>query len=75
MKQTKTTIAAAAATVAPRAGAWIETVLSVAFILRKIVAPRAGAWIETRLLMKANSTKAVAPRAGAWIETSICKVK
>ena len=32
--------------VAPRAGAWIETMLSVPRI-RFLVAPRAGAWIET----------------------------
>jgi len=33
--------------VAPRAGAWIETMLSVLSNEPRIVAPRAGAWIET----------------------------
>jgi len=35
-------------TVAPRAGAWIETILSAICRLPSNVAPRAGAWIETR---------------------------
>ena len=34
--------------VAPRAGAWIETVVSMIKFKLWIVAPRAGAWIETR---------------------------
>ena len=33
--------------VAPRAGAWIETVDLLAELKLKAVAPRAGAWIET----------------------------
>ena len=33
--------------VAPRAGAWIETLLIRAFASKSLVAPRAGAWIET----------------------------
>ena len=33
--------------VAPRRGAWIETVLVVDLILPHFVAPRRGAWIET----------------------------
>ena len=35
--------------VAPRAGAWIETSLSISFGSGYQVAPRAGAWIETGL--------------------------
>ncbi len=33
--------------VAPRAGAWIETLTTILKIREKPVAPRAGAWIET----------------------------
>ena len=33
--------------VAPRVGAWIETISSPVFIFRNRVAPRVGAWIET----------------------------
>ncbi len=33
--------------VAPRAGAWIETIESQGTLLEISVAPRAGAWIET----------------------------
>ena len=33
--------------VAPRAGAWIETLLLVIALANICVAPRAGAWIET----------------------------
>ena len=33
--------------VAPHAGAWIETVKSLASIVQGRVAPHAGAWIET----------------------------
>mgnify|MGYP007061398612 CR=1 FL=1 len=35
--------------VAPRAGAWIETLLTVMSPRSPSVAPRAGAWIETLL--------------------------
>jgi len=35
------------ATVAPRAGAWIETCISGGADGEHMVAPRAGAWIET----------------------------
>ena len=34
--------------VAPRVGAWIETIINPIFQLKDIVAPRVGAWIETR---------------------------
>ncbi len=33
--------------VAPRAGAWIETIDGVRPVRSNLVAPRAGAWIET----------------------------
>ena len=33
--------------VAPRAGAWIETLIVIVIAPLLIVAPRAGAWIET----------------------------
>ncbi len=33
--------------VAPREGAWIETVISFKSVPASIVAPREGAWIET----------------------------
>ena len=34
-------------TVAPRVGAWIETVKEADAMLKRFVAPRVGAWIET----------------------------
>ena len=33
--------------VAPRVGAWIETILSTVILTFLSVAPRVGAWIET----------------------------
>ncbi len=33
--------------VAPRVGAWIETILKKSFLPVLVVAPRVGAWIET----------------------------
>ena len=44
------TMTAKALPVAPRAGAWIETMNQSSFSLSKNVAPRAGAWIETKSL-------------------------
>ncbi len=58
-----------AACVAPRAGAWIETILALYTLQRAAVAPRAGAWIETLLAPLHLLADQVAPRAGAWIET------
>jgi len=58
-------------TVAPRAGAWIETGYASNSALRFPVAPRAGAWIETTTRKSGAGICAVAPRAGAWIETAI----
>ena len=36
-------------TVAPRAGAWVETFLLFLYYSWFVVAPRAGAWVETKL--------------------------
>ena len=55
--------------VAPRAGAWIETIAYYMSGLGNYVAPRAGAWIETGDMSIPTTTTTVAPRAGAWIET------
>ena len=56
-------------TVAPRAGAWIETPSDFLIDIFSLVAPRAGAWIETSSNIDQVSQIIVAPRAGAWIET------
>jgi len=56
-------------TVAPRAGAWIETRRSDGAQGHRLVAPRAGAWIETSTACTTCAWPKVAPRAGAWIET------
>ena len=60
-----------AAKVAPRVGAWIETMGSGTSLSSLVVAPRVGAWIETilGLAFLAGDTY-VAPRVGAWIETT-----
>jgi len=42
--------------VAPRAGAWIETILPELAMLSARVAPRAGAWIETLVLLTSRVT-------------------
>ena len=55
--------------VAPRVGAWIETLLDKYPSLKSLVAPRVGAWIETCLRRNNSSIDRVAPRVGAWIET------
>ncbi len=55
--------------VAPRAGAWIETRDGVERDVLFCVAPRAGAWIETYDRPVPVFVDLVAPRAGAWIET------
>ena len=61
----------ARSSVAPRAGAWIETrVISSGSVISLHVAPRAGAWIETLSVhLYTSPSLYVAPRAGAWIET------
>ena len=56
--------------VAPRAGAWIETVNLSIEPDGVAVAPCAGAWIETLPLEQAERSERVAPCAGAWIETT-----
>ena len=55
--------------VAPRVGAWIETLIPPLIKLLIQVAPRVGAWIETSGQMKSRFITGVAPRVGAWIET------
>jgi len=57
--------------VAPRVGAWIETVEALDFSGENKVAPRVGAWIETKNNIIKEINKCVAPRVGAWIETII----
>ncbi len=55
--------------VAPRTGAWIETIKSYGPVVQMEVAPRTGAWIETRVFTVGYWKTPVAPRTGAWIET------
>ena len=56
-------------TVAPLAGAWIETVEARKASIEEAVAPLAGAWIETTSAAGCSYMYDVAPLAGAWIET------
>ena len=69
LKPTTRISAHTATSVAPHAGAWIETYVSSHPRRRRPVAPHAGAWIETSLLAGISRTTKVAPHAGAWIET------
>ena len=56
--------------VAPRVGAWIETLYFTGLQPgRYHVAPRVGAWIETKAPLPISTRRIVAPRVGAWIET------
>jgi len=57
------------ASVAPHAGAWIETQGVYFDNTVAGVAPHAGAWIETGVSFPSNPFLIVAPHAGAWIET------
>ena len=59
------------ANVAPRRGAWIETIRRMSRLdwIGVIVAPRRGAWIETVYRWTSLPNGLVAPRRGAWIET------
>jgi len=56
--------------VAPHAGAWIETLITVQSHPNTTVAPHAGAWIETENRICCFCQGCVAPHAGAWIETT-----
>ena len=56
--------------VAPRRGAWIETIVPKLELLPRTVAPRRGAWIETNAASRIQTQGGVAPRRGAWIETA-----
>ncbi len=55
--------------VAPRTGAWIETLYPKEAKREIYVAPRTGAWIETLNYVSTEIADEVAPRTGAWIET------
>ena len=55
--------------VAPHAGAWIETMSAGAMVGASFVAPHVGAWIETTVSEFAKTIGWVAPHVGAWIET------
>ena len=55
--------------VAPRTGAWIETICHARPGTDSCVAPRTGAWIETCDICGQAYQGQVAPRTGAWIET------
>ena len=55
--------------VAPRAGAWVETLPVGGNACGSTVAPRAGAWVETEYDLVRRPLDIVAPRAGAWVET------
>ena len=57
-------------TVAPHAGAWIETGKRFSVKPSDGVAPHAGAWIETNIAGITKIINPVAPHAGAWIETA-----
>ena len=58
------------ASVAPRAGAWIEIGIWLSFRCVPSVAPLAGAWIEIDVSKPSGMVSIVAPLAGAWIEIS-----
>ena len=55
--------------VAPYAGAWIETRSTTGGITSTSVAPYAGAWIETMVLENMAKSPMSPPTRGAWIET------
>ena len=55
LKRTRYLVKRQSEVVAPRAGAWIETLYISANLPIKSVAPRAGAWIETCLACSTTS--------------------
>jgi len=60
-----------APSVAPRAGAWIETSVFVGFPADYDMSPLAqGRGLKHRLRNSVHPNRRVAPRAGAWIETT-----
>ena len=61
--------------VAPRVGAWIETVLHGAWTEDDIVAPRVGAWIETLQAWRDAGTTAVAIRSLAYFQPVIAELQ
>ena len=60
--------------VAPRAGAWIETLLLVTYFVPFHVAPRAGAWIETNIKAKAEYVNESPPARGRGLKLNHAKV-
>ena len=54
LKLAKAAVFKGAVRVAPRVGAWIETIISALLSSVVEVAPRVGAWIETRVAANAN---------------------
>ena len=57
-------------TVAPHAGAWVETLPIEIRETWSPVAPHAGAWVETTTVANYCDGLVVAPHAGAWVETN-----
>ena len=74
LKQCRKLFTSPVLSVAPYAGAWIETVSLRGMFMLPLVAPYAGAWIETYILCNELPSLDVAPYAGAWIET-LCAPK
>ena len=76
LKHMKQTVIPSSLAVAPRTGAWIETM---GYPADQggcgPVAPRTGAWIETVEPVVSLHLEGVAPRTGAWIETHLQEVK
>ena len=70
LKQETARQAVSLTSVAPLAGAWIETLTDGLPRRVDLVAPLAGAWIETIRAVCDGFELTVAPLAGAWIETS-----
>ena len=76
MKQQRVETKPLFVTVAPYAGAWIETIDQLPTTEScGQVAPYAGAWIETIDQLPTTESCGVAPYAGAWIETQVVNAK
>jgi len=55
--------------VAPRAGAWIETLAVALFVLGTASRPARARGLKLKIPLDILKNIGVAPRAGAWIET------
>ncbi len=55
---------------APRAGAWIETLMAAVMVRLLRSPPARGRGLKQGSLRKCRTAYPVAPRAGAWIETT-----